>query len=1095
MGGRELWTTKVEKKDECPLEYPWLPYSPSNNTRISCAPVDGYAEGTSRISTDLQNGHATIRRLWGETLRSKIKTLGYLTGRINNITTSMLFNPFPASTNICASLFDYGSFDLIGIGELDLPMLRNTTLDNCSGSGCECLLYNFLPAWVTNYPEMTAPCNIECAKFRYDCNADFNVKPGHARTVYNFWQYLPNLLKGKVSYSDISMMGWRMEAEAESMCGIESYSVTAKNCPHDFGYKDSCFLSEEKNTTGYISNMLGREAIFDILNFACRMIKKGGLGCEGFDPNSLPPMQDSDDILQLESKIKCAANEIDKKAGRLVIPNMPTAIVEGFRREGIESQYPGYGGKALEAILGIESALKDFSRAKANVTDILFQISGNVRNIYLKRELFDLQENLINLESMRNVVNSAIGAASGIFSGNIFAPLQGAVNIDMEQDIKGLKIEANEIEEEIYLNEQLQAIADHLSHLREQLDTINYVYTRIQTELSNLDQVQNNAMRAYADMLGLDVGLAGHVFPYNTAMRRRQNTVRVRYQNALKRAKKLAYIARRAIEFRLGIDMKRMEKDMMLVPAPQEWADRVCEMEGFDYQKIRDLDPEDDLLEEEDHYAHMYIGDYVKMLEDFVESYNMDYPFSDESDIAVISLREDIKRSKSECNVESYNRLIYSGEIGEYVDCEEGVCPGWHVGGCEESDCACITRTDNDDEESAFCDIGFCFGEIGLEGEDTPHKAERLQDTPSSCDATRCSRPEVFVNTGYFYQNVEDNYPGYYILSWYAELPRENGVAVDAVPYKVDVVTADENEEEIASTGPLVPGDGLDNTWERRKLRFELTETKPLQIRISPSYEDNSTEFGDVWIWGVQLEFVEPWRCEIYDGDCSEVEPFPLQETGNSRITSGEYCADEDGHAMRAKHFQRLCICENDTGVCAPGTEGSDLRHCFWQTTLKLNLEDIENGDIIPSHNIALHNYNYRHEALAVNLVGTDVRDCSQSESPNTCYSNVFVPYTLIHSGKVYVKNHTGDTVSFVMPTARVEYGKGLASESLITNPPSSTHSQLLGEYYKTGLRGRPLQGEYVLRIWDVPELNWNNVEDIQLIWKYRYWTRMSYGD
>ena len=76
--------------------------------------------------------------------------------------------------------------------------------------------------------------------------------------------------------------------------------------------------------------------------------------------------------------------------------------------------------------------------------------------------------------------------------------------------------------------------------------------------------------------------------------------------------------------------------------------------------------------------------------------------------------------------------------------------------------------------------------------------------------------------------------------------------------------------------------------------------------------------------------------------------------------------------------------------------------------------------------------------------------------------------------------------------TAEFEHGKALAAEVFITNPLNSTQNTLIQPYEKQELRGRPLQGQYTLRIWDVPELVWENVEDIQIIWKYRYWTQFG---
>src|SRR5262245_32183964 len=117
-----------------------------------------------------------------------------------------------------------------------------------------------------------------------------------------------------------------------------------------------------------------------------------------------------------------------------------------------------------------------------------------------------------------------------------------------------------------------------------------------------------------AMMLGTDA--AGNMFATNTVMRRRYNTQLVRYKQALQDAIKLAFIARRAIEQRLGLRLNELHKNMLLVEAPATWADEVCTISGVDYTRIRaegGLDADD--------YADQFLGDYVNKLEMIVNSY------------------------------------------------------------------------------------------------------------------------------------------------------------------------------------------------------------------------------------------------------------------------------------------------------------------------------------------------------------------------------------------------------------------------------------------------------------------------------------------
>ena len=78
------------------------------------------------------------------------------------------------------------------------------------------------------------------------------------------------------------------------------------------------------------------------------------------------------------------------------------------------------------------------------------------------------------------------------------------------------------------------------------------------------------------------------------------------------------------------------------------------------------------------------------------------------------------------------------------------------------------------------------------------------------------------------------------------------------------------------------------------------------------------------------------------------------------------------------------------------------------------------------------------------------------------------------------------------MDRAFIEHGKALAAEKTLTNPPSGSDTTLMNPYMKGEYEGRPLTGLYTLRIWDRPELRWEQIQDIQLLWKYHYWTRFQ---
>lgn len=708
----------------------------------------------------------------------------------------------------------------------------------------------------------------------------------------------------------------------------------------------------------------------------------------------------------------------------------------------------------------------------------------------------------------------------------------------------------HELKEQGIMVDAMLLFSNTMRELTGVFNNIQSAYSNIQAQLATLDQNQAAAASWWAQGMGLDSDLAGRVFPVNTTMRRRMNTLRHRYEEAFLRARKLAFIARRAIELRLGVEMPRMHDGMTLVPPPASWADRVCDMQGFSYDRLRDAYPEDPLLDpelqESDSYAHWYIGDYVTLLGDFVTSYNLDHPMTDERDIAVISVRDDLMRARRQCEVPSRNMLYYSDDVGRSSEVEDqdlGVTQlvGWNAAGCNEDPgqlvIGCVPNdTDPEDPltclapdlcvqalrdvpESAHCVIdGFCFENdttrfFDLDSPDLgvwPHPAERLRDRGLPASETEITgRTDAWRNSGYYEQVIPGLTSGDYLLSWWAKLPpggQPPDVDPPRVAYKVELMGT------VGSSPPRFEYVGYPpSDWERihldgagQPIWIRLTAPQDVIVRIHPSAAQDGFEsgplgeFGDFLIWGMQLERV---RCPATGCPPSPDpnEPNPLtpepgiyQATGADNTVAMANCPDLDGSVMR-RHFVYKCICLGfPNGVCPQGSEGASYRKCFYEYPFMLLLDRIETSDLIPSNNIAIGNFNYRHEAMAVNVVGTNVIECTSPEAPSSCYTNAFMPYTLELGGWVQIRNHDRETVEFNMPTARVEHGKGLAAEVVITNPLTGTHSQLLSEFWKDGLRGRPLQGEYMLRIWDSPNLVWSRVEDIQLVWKYRYWTSLG---
>jgi len=211
----------------------------------------------------------------------------------------------------------------------------------------------------------------------------------------------------------------------------------------------------------------------------------------------------------------------------------------------------------------------------------------------------------------------------------------------------------------------------------------------------------------------------------------------------------------------------------------------------------------------------------------------------------------------------------------------------------------------------------------------------------------------------------------------------------------------------------------------------------------------------------------EVLRCEDLDGST-------FRSQGNWTYGCEYYCTDGFG------------------GACAERPVERSLMRCFYETSFSLSLPEIERGELIPSGSLALGNFNYRIDSIALNLVGADLRDCSNASHPSSCGSSGFVPYSLRHGPPFRIRNYWGDVYSSPLYIGNIEHAKALADERFLTNPIGTSDQSALAEFTREEFRGRPLEGSYRLSIFDVDGLDWSQLEDVQIALRYRYWTHFG---
>lgn len=893
------------------------------------------------------------------------------------------------------------------------------------------------------------------------------------------------------------------------------------------------WTEDQYNTIGIAREGLrGRDVLdgMELLADVALRDMKGEVDCSTLPA---PKPESLQDISLVEDYLRCIAKKIMKRAENQILVNVPQVAINALSNS---YQFQGEIGAAAGKLAAALINMREYQR---NIDSEIVLFAGDLKSLRIQLRRNQISSEIADIhkwaaianqtasclsssaEASGAVVDAALpkpaggpGAALGSAASAVITCVNAMAQIGFamqenqlsKEDIK-LVGEANWIE----FQQRVRAHADVLKKTAEELEA---AATAMRASLAEIDTQRMKGRRELAKVMMAGTDAMGAQYNVNTVIRRRYNTLQIRYNRARADAIRLAWVARLAIEQRLGMKLANLRDDMALVEAPARWADALCTLSGIDYARIR---VEGAIAE--DHYADEFLGDYVRKLERVVNSYEHDFPFGDARDTVVISLRDDVTNSRAMCMSSVPNLLWYSARLDIVSDPErtsveavrtmvmgaDGIVrpipPAANPAGVwEPVDCDPINISPAG--SAPEYEVRNC-----IKVESLPTVADRPLPTVSSgigdvlgyrvtfapgwdpvADPTRTTTS--FRAKSAIAQHAALA-PGYYRMSWYARPyvldPSKPTVIHD--PNDAVTIRSSNGTPLALTTERTITAPSGGRGWPRYHFVFRVILADNYQVAIVPSPSQATPHAVDVA--GLMLENIDNTIVgvpEIKDVKPSLFGPGQYLATRIPGVGFDPVCEDTTGEVFRTK-WRRGCmrLCPTGFASCADGEE-----HCYWELPFDITTEGIEQGGILKQSGFAYGNYNYRLDTIAVNFVGTGLRNCSESFFPSSCYGSGNIPYTIVHLGPYEVRNHTGEIYKAPLFTGRIEHGRGVAAERYVTNPVSSADRALLEPYEHAELRGRPLTGSYILRVWDVDGLSFNAVEDVQVVLDYRYWTRFE---
>ena len=917
-------------------------------------------------------------------------------------------------------------------------------------------------------------------------NGSPTTTPGHGLRVGYGRDIVVN-----VSCSDSCFVGYQLPSISPGYCDCYGHSDSHTSRTDDELAKSHLRTSDPSGAPVTYAEVTPIDYGFDatsaldgleLLCEASENFSDKGDGCGGPPPEftSLAGLTSGGTYL------KCLGDKLTNQAALTVYSDFPRAALDPLKAGKTAPK-----GQMGTAISTLRQALLRAAEAGPTIGRTVRDFGLDMKRLRETYALYDITDQISDVQFSATAMEQATAClakmgdeagplkAATTFGGSLIAVAATCVNsiaqIGFASQLNQLKDKETQVQRQLAQTDFDERFSAHTEALQKAMLEFAGAQEEIQKQLGVIHDLQAKAERSVNKALWYLTQQATNQQEVTSVLAGKSKTAELRYRAAFNNSKRLAFLAARAIEQRLGVHLSEMRQKLPLVAAPSTWAPTICTTSGIDYSKLRGTSTSGNNNGSSGNsgnnngspyvFADAYIGDYITKLENVVESYRLTEDFHEGSDTAIVSLRDDVFNLRQDCQVDSPNQLYWASALNRVVASGgDAQRVGWVANGCATDSegtslPSCITVTEHKD--APFVDLRPQLRTV---------PGFTVQFGASVCDPATCG-----YRAGASIQQTASLEAGRYRFSWYTPDAAGSASSLAGFVRKADGTSVS------VTAGTRI--DATQAAWAREYFLFDVPDAGDYAVGFQRPTGSNALKIN---IGAPMLE-----RLDDIAGQTSSDTPKFFSDTTDVRKSTMAVCQDTDGSVFREKEWTRGC-----TFLCPDGysSDCSDRakQACFWETSVNISQREIESGHQFKVSGFARGNFNYRINSLGLNFVGTALRSCTESETPSACYAGGFIPYTIIHNGPYFVRNHQGIDFEAKLFTGTIEHARGLATERYLSNPMSDSDSSLISKYLRQELQGRPLDGEFVVRVWDEEGVEFKRIEDVQLILNYSYWTRFE---
>ncbi|HYQ41992.1 MAG TPA: hypothetical protein VER11_08490, partial [Polyangiaceae bacterium] len=526
----------------------------------------------------------------------------------------------------------------------------------------------------------------------------FNLTPSVEISVaansYSWWPTCSGSTCSNVPGSNFNALGLTTTSAHGSSsldAAFSSHYNPADNGGHGPGYDNyrvsaGPLRENQPSGTWDLNSTYGEQAALDSIELICDAMSRSDDSLSSACGSGPPTVSTVRDLDALGGYLQCLGDAITRRAVTALFENVPTSVVTELNRSGTSNKASGGDlDLAKSDARGAIQAIADTGPVLGGTIRRFGQELKALRSRLTSYDIADKIEDVqLNSQIVQQVTNCIVGAAD---AANLASPFtkwaagaatcaNSAAQIAFAVKLNELHADANTAARQEAISEFGGRFSDAVTAMQEQSTRLSKGLEDFYKALSTIETAKAKARLAVDNALWLLSNQAAGQVQLTNALKSISIGDRIRYQRALVNARRTAFLAKRAIEQRLGVALEDMPDNLPLVAAPATWAPKVCTTSGINFKAL-----ENSGLKGAQQFADGFIGDYVTKLENVVESYRLTNNFHEGSDTAVVSLRDDVLHTSQKCSVESPNLLLNASNLG-MAGLAVSSRPGWHIDGC-----------------------------------------------------------------------------------------------------------------------------------------------------------------------------------------------------------------------------------------------------------------------------------------------------------------------------------------------------------------------------------------------------------------------------